>query len=134
MHSKLFSPEHIDGVKEFMSFIREKFSDKVEILCPCGRRLNQKYQCQAVVKKHILTNGMDSSYTQWFHHGENLDEDVIDDPVGVHDIDMIDDDNYGVDPLEAVLGDLNTAEEQTRHDGENLEPEAEPGEQDSFSK
>ena len=48
-----------------MSFIREKFSDKVEILCPCGRCLNQKYQCQVVVKKHILTNGMDISYTRW---------------------------------------------------------------------
>ena len=134
MHSKLFSPEHIDGVKEFMSFIREKFSDKVEILCPCGGCLNQKYQCQAIVKKHILINGMDSSYTRWIHHGENSDEDVINDPIDVHDIDMTDDDNYGVDPLEAVLGDLNTAEEQTRHDGENLEADAEPDKQDSFFK
>ncbi|XP_039855268.1 uncharacterized protein LOC120713350 [Panicum virgatum] len=134
VHSKLFSPEHIDGVKEFMSFIREKFSDKVEILCPCGRCLNQKYQCQAIVKKHILINGMDSSYTRWIHHGENSDEDVINDPIDVHDIDMTDDDNYGVDPLEAVLGDLNTAEEQTRHDGENLEADAEPDKQDSFFK
>ena len=82
------------------------------------------------MNKHILINGMDSSHTRWIHHGENLDVDVINDPVDVHDIDMTDDENYGVDPLEAVLGDLDTAEVQTRHDGENLEADAEPDEQD----
>jgi uncharacterized membrane protein len=27
IHARLFSPEHIDGVKQFMSFIEEKFSE-----------------------------------------------------------------------------------------------------------
>jgi hypothetical protein len=45
IHARLFSPEHIDGVKQFMSFIEEKFSENVETLCPCGRCLNQKYLC-----------------------------------------------------------------------------------------
>jgi len=58
MHSKLFSPEYIDGVKEFMNFIQGKFNENVEILCPCSRCLSQKYQRQAVVKKHILMIGM----------------------------------------------------------------------------
>lgn len=40
IHGRLFSPEHIDGVKQFMSFIQEKISENVEILCPCGRCLN----------------------------------------------------------------------------------------------
>lgn len=142
VHKKLFSPNYIAGVKEFMSFIHGKFSDNVEILCPCGRCLNQKYLCQAGVKKHILMNGMDSTYTRWIHHGENLNIDVIDDPIHVHDVDdcsvhdveLTEDDNYGVDPLEAVLGGLHTAEEQTRHDGEIQEGNAEPQEQDSFFK
>jgi len=43
VHRKLFSPEYIAGVKEFMSFVHRKFSENVEILCPCGRCLNQKY-------------------------------------------------------------------------------------------
>jgi hypothetical protein len=98
-------------VKGFMSLIHGKFGEKVDILCPCGRCLNQKYLCQSLVKKHILMNGMDSSYTRWIHHGEKLDVEVIDDPVDVHDRDMTEDDNYGVDPLEAVLVDLSTAEE-----------------------
>jgi hypothetical protein len=134
VHSKLFSPEHIDGVKGFMSLIHGKFGEKVDILCPCGRCLNQKYLCQSLVKKHILMNGMDITYTRWIHHGEKLDVEVIDDPVDVHSIDMTEDDNYGVDPLEAVLADLNTAKEQTRHGGENQEADAEPHEQDSFFK
>jgi hypothetical protein len=121
-------------VKGFMSLIHGKFGEKVDILCPCGRCLNQKYLCQSLVKKHILMNGMDSSYTRWIHHGEKLDVEVIDDPVDVHDRDMTEDDNYGVDPLEAVLVDLNTAEEQTRHGGENQEADAEPHEQVSFFK
>jgi hypothetical protein len=64
VHGRFFSSEHIDGVRQFMSFVAEKFSDNVEILCPCSRCLNHKYQCQPVVKKHILMNGMDSSYTR----------------------------------------------------------------------
>jgi len=142
VHRKLFSPEYIAGVKEFMSFVHRKFSENVEILCPCGRCLNQKYMNQAGVKKHILMNGMDSTYTRWIHHGENLDVDVIDDPIHVHDVEdcslhdveLTEDDNYGVDPLEAVLGDLHTAEEQTRHDGQIDEGNADHQDQDSFFK
>jgi hypothetical protein len=41
----LFSHEHIDDVKKIMNFIQGKFSEDEEILCPCGRCLNQKYIC-----------------------------------------------------------------------------------------
>ena len=67
-----------------MSFVKGKFSDNVEILCSC-RYLNQKYQHQAVVKKHILMNGMDNSYTRWIHHRESLNVDVTDHGAVVHD-------------------------------------------------
>jgi hypothetical protein len=68
------------------------------------------------VNRHILLNGMDSSYTRWIHHGERLDVDVIEYPDDVHDNDddfihkeegVIED--YSVDKLEAVLGDLQNA-------------------------
>jgi hypothetical protein len=62
VHSRLFSPEYIDGVNEFMSFVQGKFNENVEILCPCSRCLNQKYLKQTVVKKHILMNGMETTY------------------------------------------------------------------------
>ena len=87
MRGKLFSIEYMNGVKQFMSFVKGKFSDNVEILCPCSRCLNQKYLAQALVKKHILMNGMDNSYTRWIHHGEDLNVEVIEHvPAGVvHD-------------------------------------------------
>jgi hypothetical protein len=85
VHGRLFSSEHIDGVRQFMSFIAKKFSDNVEILCPCSRCLNHKYHYQLVVKKHILMNGMDSSYTRWFHHGVDVNVDVVEHPIDVHD-------------------------------------------------
>jgi hypothetical protein len=59
---------------------------------------------------------MNNSYTRWIHHGERLDVDVIEYPDDVHDNDdgliqeeegVIED--YCVDRLEAVLGDLQTA-------------------------
>jgi hypothetical protein len=77
VHGRFFSREHIDGVKEFMNFIQGKFSEDEQILCPCGRWLNQKYLSQAIVNRHILLNGMDSSYTR-------LDVDVIEYPDDVH--------------------------------------------------
>lgn len=64
MHGNVFTKVYMDGVEEFMSFVKGKFSDNVEILCPCSRCLNQKYLSQALVKKHMLINGMDSSYTR----------------------------------------------------------------------
>ena len=85
MHGIMFSTEQIDGVEQFMSFVQGKFSKNVEILCPCARCLNQKYLCQPLVKKHILMNGMDNSYTRWIHHGESLDVDVIEHPNDMHD-------------------------------------------------
>ena len=116
MHGKLFSPEYMNGVKQFMSFIQGKFSDNVEILCPCSRCFNQKYLAQALVKKHIRMNGMDNSYTRWIHHGEDLNVEVIEHvpAADVHDshnwstngIGVTEEDNSGVDPLEAFLGDL----------------------------
>jgi hypothetical protein len=95
-------------VSKFMNFIQGKFSEDEQILCPCGRCLNQKYFCKALVNRHILWNGMGSSYTRWIHHGERLDADVIDYPNDVHDNDdgFIHEEgvteDYSADRLEAV--------------------------------
>jgi hypothetical protein len=66
---------------------------------------------------------------------ESLNVDVTDHGAVVHDaIDVdgvIEEDNYGVDPLEEVLGDLHTTE-QARHDEETKDGDSEPHEQDSF--
>ncbi|XP_039787895.1 uncharacterized protein LOC120654427 [Panicum virgatum] len=133
----------MDGVKQFMSFVKGKFSDNVEILCPCSRCLNQKYLAQALVKKHILMNGMDNSYTRWIHHGEYLNVEVIEHvPTGIvhcsHNwstdgIGVTEEDSNDIDPLEAFLGDLHTAAAQEdREVGENEDGDTESCEQDTF--
>ena len=116
-----------------MSFIEGKFSENVEILCPCGRCLNQKYLCQPVVKKHILMNGMDNTYTRWIHHGESIGVEAFQHPVGLHDglHDSSDgcrhEEDDSADRLEGLIGDLHTAAEQEGQDGENQNGEDQDG-------
>jgi len=126
VNGRLFSREYINGVKEFMGFIQGKFSEDDEILCPCSRCLNQKYLNQDLVEKHILMNGMESTYTRWIHHGESFDVDVVEHLVDVHDNDdssihgicEMDDGNCGADRFEEMLQDLQTRGEQNKQ-GEN---------------
>nr|CAH67329.1 OSIGBa0102I15.9 [Oryza sativa] len=132
-----FPLEYLDGVTEFMSFIQGKFNENVEILCPCSRCLNQKYQRPAVVKKHILMNGMETTYTRWIHHGESLDVNVIEHPIDMNENNdgsttmVTEDDNYG-NRLEGILGDLQTAAAQARPDVENQVGAEEPRDKESF--
>ena len=52
--------------------------------------------------KHILMNGMDSSYTRWIHHGESLNVDITNHAIAVHDaidVDGVTEEyNYAADP------------------------------------
>jgi hypothetical protein len=141
VHGKLFTSVYMDGVKELMRFVKEKFNDIVEILFPCSRCLNQKYLSQSVVKKHLLMNGMDTSYTRWIHHREDLNVDITEHfATDVHDsgdgstdgIGVTEDDNYDADPWEEVLGDLRTGAEEEREVGEDEDGGTGPHEQASF--
>ncbi|WVZ71512.1 hypothetical protein U9M48_020091 [Paspalum notatum var. saurae] len=127
LNGTLFSREYINGVREFMSLVQRKFGEDEDILCPCSRCLNQKCFHQAIVEKHILVNGMESTYIRWIHHGENSEVHVFERPVDVHDhVDpsihgsgVIEDDNNGDDRFDRMLQDLCTAEEQDKEDAEN---------------
>ncbi|XP_044442192.1 uncharacterized protein [Triticum aestivum] len=127
----LFCREYINGVKEFMNLIQEKFSEDDKILCPCRECLNHKYWHQAVVNKHILTNGMETTYTHWIYHGEDFDADVIEHPVDVHDIE---DGNNGDDQFDEMFGDLCTAVQQGQKETEDEDGnnDANPSENESF--
>jgi hypothetical protein len=72
INSRLFSKAHLDGVKDFMNFVSEKFHESEEILCPCRRCLNRIPGHKGLVEDHLYLNGMASTYTQWIHHGESL--------------------------------------------------------------
>lgn len=133
IHGTLFSREYIEGVKEFMNFIQEKFSEDDKILCPCRKCLNRKYQHQTVANTHILTYGMESTYTRWIYHGEDFDVDVIEHPVDVHDTE---DGDNGADRFEEMFEDLRTAVEQAQSETENQDANngGNPSENESFLK
>ena len=94
-----------------MDFIKEKFGEDDEIFCPCTRCLNQKYLHLPNVKKHILLNGMDCTYTRWVHHEEDISVhvNVVSAPAPVFDtkeasiqgMDVAEDDNNDVDRLDS---------------------------------
>ena len=133
IHGTLFSHEYTEGVKEFMNFIQEKFSEDDKILCPCRECLNHKYQHQTVVNTHILMYGMESTYTRWIYHGEDFDVDVIEHPVDVHDTE---DGDNGADRFEEMFEDLRTAVEQAQSETENQDANngGNPSENESFLK
>jgi hypothetical protein len=129
LNGTMFSPEYINGVKEFMSFIQRKFGEDEDILCPCSRCLNQKSFHQALVDKHILMNGMESTYTRWIHHGENFEEDA---GHSIHGTCVIEDDNYGDYRFDRMLQDLCIAEEKDKEDCENEDGDNTNDDNESF--
>lgn len=141
VHSTLFSTQYVNGVNEFMDFIKEKYAEDDEILCPCTRCLNQKYLHQPTVKKHILMNGMDCTYTRWVHHGEDISVHVNEVPasVSVFDTDegsigMAQNDNNVGDRLDSLLSDLQTARGHGSHDSEPENGNNDGNSQTSFLK
>ncbi|XP_028095771.1 uncharacterized protein LOC114295665 [Camellia sinensis] len=41
-----------------------------KIICPCKDCRNLSHHCIEVVYEHLVIKGMDETYTNWFHHGE----------------------------------------------------------------
>ena len=68
--ARKFSEEYLNGVKEFMNFVRETYAEDAKILCPCRKCLNRKQEPQGKLEVHILIYGMSSTYDRWIHHGE----------------------------------------------------------------
>ena len=58
IQGKQFTPSYIDGVREFMQFVKERFDETAEIRCPCHRCLNHITRPQSDVQDHIHIYGM----------------------------------------------------------------------------
>ena len=129
IHGRRFTPAYVDGVEQFMEFVRGQFPADSEIHCPYRRCLNQTLWPQHEVNDHIHIFGMSLLYTRWVHHGESPDgqvaefreeevqPDEYDDGGGIHlgeddqDHDQADDqdDDHGVTEM---ISDLYTAVEE----------------------
>jgi hypothetical protein len=93
-------------------------------------------------------NGMDSSYTRWFRHGEDVNVDVVEHRIDVHD--RGDGGNVGEDygvgcgenvgedgsaiHLWNLIGDLHAATVEGRKDAENEDAATNPHDTESFFK
>ena len=116
MHGVLFTPQYIGGVKSFMNFIKERFNEAKQILCPCSSCLNHKYLHQNDVEKHLLLNGMSSTYTRWIKHGEDRNVHVLEEPIREDGNDNSLEELVHDDGLDRMLGDL-VGSEHVNDDG-----------------
>jgi len=89
-----------------MNFIKERFNEAEQILCPCSDCLNHKYLDQKDVERHLLLNGMSSTYTRWIKHGEDNNVYVLEEPVPEDGNDNSLEEPVHDDPLDEMLRDL----------------------------
>lgn len=81
-----------------MDVAQQWLNSKGLTLCPCIKCRNKRWLSIEVIRSHLISAGIDSSYTRWVYHGEEeqLDEDY--------------DENFNnedVDGLEAGLNDAS---------------------------
>ncbi|XP_062094257.1 uncharacterized protein LOC133800316 [Humulus lupulus] len=68
------SPEYAAGINEFISVASESINSNGMVLCPCRRCMNKQSQSMNVIKLHLITHGFLSTYTRWYHHGEEVED------------------------------------------------------------
>ena len=91
-----FTTDHEKGVQDFLAFLRTRYAEDEEILCPCRRCLNNSTGTIERIGVHLLVSGMATTYTRWIHHGEAL-EDMVDDDANVQDYAILPDAEGDVD-------------------------------------
>ena len=92
------SPEYAAGINEFISVASESINSNGMVLCPCRRCMNKQSQSMNVIKLHLITHGFLSTYTRWYHHGEEIE--------GIQDEVLVDvEDGEPADDLAAGLHD-----------------------------
>jgi hypothetical protein len=93
-----------------MSFVRERFNEDEQILCPCTGCLNHKHLHQNDVERHLLLYGMSSTYTRWINHGEGSDVHVLEELVLEDGNDNSLEEPVHDDGLDGMLRDLVSSE------------------------
>ena len=58
-----FSVEYIEGVTQFLEFVKYHINDYGCTKCPCKRFMNSNWDSLEGVKQHLLTMEIESSYT-----------------------------------------------------------------------
>ncbi|KAL5568137.1 hypothetical protein UlMin_024712 [Ulmus minor] len=69
------SPRYVAGVEEFIRVALQCMNLDGLTLCPCIKCVNRKLQKIDVIRAHLITVGINESYTRWVNHGEEESED-----------------------------------------------------------
>ncbi|KAF9621791.1 hypothetical protein IFM89_028229 [Coptis chinensis] len=59
------------GVSDFILFASGKDETSTTCPCPCNKCRNRKRFAYDIVRKHLIHNGIESTYRVWDLHGEN---------------------------------------------------------------
>ena len=121
IHGALFTPQYIFGVRSFMNFVRERFTEDEQILCPCSRCMNHQSLHQNEVERHLLLNGMSSTYSKWINHREASDVHVLGEPAVLEDanVDSFVSEDTNDCGLEVMLGELDRSEQHGNEAGQD---------------
>lgn len=64
--------EYMQSAQKFVKTVEKNFGYPEKLLCPCKECRNLSHQRGNIVYEHLVINGMDPTYTTWFHHGEEV--------------------------------------------------------------
>ncbi|KAF4380758.1 hypothetical protein F8388_017112 [Cannabis sativa] len=64
------SNEYKEGARSFVETIEKEANYPEKLLCPCKFCRNLSHQKVNLLYEHLVINGIDPTYTVWFHHGE----------------------------------------------------------------
>ena len=122
---RLTDPRYEIGVNEFLRFAYRNKNKSVDIPCPCKICNNFRDHKKSTVFKHLMQNGISTSYDKWTRHGKSCDvSDDSDDHVSFNDEDMgsdnmnIDNDDVG---SKMEVDDTFDVSKLTRHKKRRIE-------------
>ncbi|KAL5556693.1 hypothetical protein UlMin_038929 [Ulmus minor] len=75
VHLNRVTDEYLQGAWNFVKSVEKNFGHPEKILCPCKSCRNLSHQLVNIVYEHLVIKGMDPTYTQWYFHGEDVNED-----------------------------------------------------------
>ncbi|KAL5575260.1 hypothetical protein UlMin_016959 [Ulmus minor] len=78
VHLNRVTDEYLVGASNFIKIVAKNLGYPHKMLCPCKNCRNLSHQEMSIVYEHIVINGVDPTYTIWFHHGEDIIEDETD--------------------------------------------------------
>ena len=65
------SMEYLQGVESFLTYVRANLGGLDWFSCPCTQCQNVHGKMTLIeISEHLICNGIDPSYTTWYHHGK----------------------------------------------------------------